>query len=179
MIGMTNKEKYINSFSGVEPSDEVKERILSMTKLKKRCSFKALSVAVAVFVMLAMAMLTVNAATDGAVGEKINEVSKEISEKITILFNGEEIEADCKTTVITDENGDKGVISTIILPGASDSSDDEKSESDDEIVFKYDKVLQDACANTIQESEETTVAFEIKVESETDALQNSSEEKQQ
>lgn len=115
--------------------------------------------------MLTMAMLTVNAATDGAVSEKINEVSKEITEKITVMFNGEEIEAYCKTTVITDENGNKGVISTIILPGVSDSSDDEKSESDDEIVFEYDKALEDACANTIQESEETTVAFEIKVES--------------
>ena len=162
---MTNKEKYINSFSGVEPSEEVKERILSMTKLKKRYSFKALAVAVAVVMLLTMAMVTVNAATDGAVGKKINEVSKEISEKITILFNGEEIEADCKTTVITDENGNKGVISTIILPGVSDSSDDEKSESDDEIVFRYYKALQDASENTIQESEETTVAFEIKVES--------------
>ena len=162
---MTNKEKYINSFLGVEPSDEVKERILSMTKLKKRYSFKALAVAVAVVMLLTMAMITVNAATDGAVGKKINEVSKEISEKITILFNGEEIEADCKTTVITDENGNKGVISTIILPGVSDSSDDEKSESDDEIVFRYYKALQDASENTIQESEETTVAFEIKVES--------------
>ena len=165
MIGMTNREKYINSFSGVEPSEEVKERILSMTKLKKRYSFKALAVAVAVVMLLTMAMVTVNAATDGAVGEKINEVSKEISEKITILFNGEEIEADCKTTVITDENGNKGVISTIILPGVSDSSDDEKSESDDEIVFEYDKALEDASANTIQKSEETTIAFEIKVES--------------
>ena len=162
---MTNKEKYINSFSGVEPSEEVKERILSMTRLKKRYSFKALAVVAAVVMLLTMAMVTVNAATDGAVGEKINEVSKEISEKITILFNGEEIEADCKTTVITDENGNKGVISTIILPGASDSSDDEKSESDDEIVFRYYKALQDASENTIQESEETTVAFEIKVES--------------
>ena len=162
---MTNKEKYINCFSGVKPSEEVKERILSMTKLKKRYSFKALAVAVAVFVMLAMAMLTANAATDGAVVEKINEVSKEISEKITILFNGEKIEADCKTTVITDENGNKGVISTIILPDASDSSKDEKSESDDEIVFAYNKALQDASAKTLQESEETTVAFEIKVES--------------
>ena len=165
MIGMTNKEKYINSFSGVEPSDKVKERILSMTKLKKRYSFKALAVAVAVVMLLTMAMVTVNAATDGAVGEKINEVSKEISEKITVLFNGEEIEADCKTETFVDENGNKGVISTIILPGVSDSSGDEKSESDDEIVFRYYKALQDASENTIQESEETTVAFEIKVES--------------
>ena len=162
---MTNKEKYINSFSGVEPSEEVKERILSMTKLKKRYSFKALAVAVAVVMLLTMAMVTVNAATDGAVGEKINEVSKEISEKITILFNGEEIEADCKTETFVDENGNKGVISTIVLPDVSDSSKDEKSESDDEIVFRYYKSLQDASENTIQESEETTVAFEIKVES--------------
>lgn len=161
---MTNKEKYINSFSGVEPSEEVKERILSMTKLKKRYSFKALAVAVAVVMLLTMAMVTVNAATDGAVGEKINEVSKEISEKITILFNGEEIEADCKTTVITDENGNKGVITTVILPGVSDSSGDENSENDDEIVFAYDKALEDTSANTIQESEETTAAFEIKKE---------------
>ena len=162
---MTNKEKYINSFSGVKPSEEVKERILSMTRLKKRYSFKALAVAVAVVMLLTMAMVTVNAATDGAVGEKINEVSKEISEKITVLFNGEEIEADCKTETFVDENGNKGVISTIILPGVSNSSGDEKSESDDEIVFRYYKELQDTSENTIQESEETTVAFEIKVES--------------
>ena len=165
MIGMTNKEKYINSFSGVKPSEEVKERILSMTRLKKRYSFKALTVAAAVVMLLTMAMVTVNAATDGAVGKKINEVSKEISEKITVLFNGEEIEADCKTETFVDENGNKGVISTIILPGVSNSSGDEKSESDDEIVFRYYKALQDASENTIQESEETTVAFEIKVES--------------
>ncbi len=158
---MTNKEKYINSFSGVEPSEEVKERILRMTKTKKRYSFKALAVAVAVFVMLAMAMLTANAATDGAVGEKINEVSKEISEKITVLFNGEEVEADCKTETFVDENGNKGVISTIILPGVSDSSDDEKSESDDEYVKV---VFEDAGAEVIQESEETTAVIEIKIE---------------
>ncbi len=161
---MTNKEKYINSFSGVEPSEEVKERILRMTKTKKRYSFKALAVAVAALIMLTVVMLTVNAATDGAVGEKINEVSKEISEKITVLFNGEEIEADCKTETFVDENGNKGVVSTIILPDVSDSSKDEKSESDDEIVFRYYKALQDASENTIQESEETTVAFEIKIE---------------
>ena len=162
---MTNKEKYINSFSGVEPSEEVKERILSMTKLKKRYSFKALAVAVAVVMLLTMAMVTVNAATDGAVGEKINEVSKEISEKITILFNGEEIEADCKTETFVDENGNKGVISTIILPGVSDSSKDEKSESDDEIVVEYDKVLEDFGEVVIQESEATTAVVEIIVES--------------
>ena len=162
---MTNKEKYINSFSGVEPSEEVKERVLSMMKLKKRYSFKALAVAVAVVMLLTMAMVTVNAATDGAVGEKINEVSKEISEKITVLFNGEEIEADCKTETFVDENGNKGVVSTIILPGVSDSSGDEKSESDDEIVVEYDKVLEDACAEVIQESEETTAVVEIIVES--------------
>ena len=162
---MTNKEKYINSFSGVEPSEEVKERVLSMTKLKKRYSFKALAVAVAVVMLLTMAMVTVNAATDGAVGEKINEVSKEISEKITILFNGEEIEADCKTETFVDENGNKGVVSTIILPGVSDSSGDEKSESDDEIVVEYDKVLEDFGEVVIQESEATTAVVEIIVES--------------
>ncbi len=161
---MTNKEKYINSFSGVEPSDEVKERILSMTRLKKRYSFKALAVAAAVVMLLTMAMVTVNAATDGAVGEKINEVSKEISEKITVLFNGEEIEADCKTETFVDENGNKGVVSTIILPGVSDSSGDEKSESYAEIVVEYDKALEDACAEVIQKSEETTAVIEIKVE---------------
>ena len=162
---MTNKEKYINSFSGVEPSEEVKERVLSMTKLKKRYSFKALAVAVAVVMLLTMAMVTVNAATDGAVGEKINEVSKEISEKITILFNGEEIEADCKTETFVDENGNKGVISTIVLPYVSDSSKDEKSESDDEIVVEYDKVLEDFGEVVIQESEATTAVVEIIVES--------------
>lgn len=137
-----------------------------MTKAKKRYSFKALTVAVAVIALLTMAMVSVNAATDGAVGEKINEAGKELGEKITILFNGEEIEADCKTETFTDENGNKGVISTVILPGVSDSPDDEKSESDDdEVVFRYYKAREDSSADTIEEAEETTVAFEIKIES--------------
>ncbi len=135
---MTNKEKYINSFSGVEPSDEIKERILNMASTKKRYSFKALAVVFAALVLIATAMFTANAATDGAIGEKISEVSKEITEKISVMFNGEEIEVTVKQTVVTDENGDSNIFE-IILP----ENPHENKQGEDEVVFELNEVMEE------------------------------------
>ena len=103
---MTNKEKYINSFSGIEPSDKVKERIMNMTMPKKKVSLRILAIAFAVLTMLAVAMLTANAATDGELAQKIADT--EVVQKFRILFNGAEMNPkDYKITEkqTTDENG--------------------------------------------------------------------------
>ena len=160
---MTNKEKYINSFSGVEPSDEIKERILNMASTKKRYSFKALAVVFAVLIMAATAMLTANAATDGAIGEKISEVSKEITEKISVMFNGEEIEVTVKQKVVTDETGDSNIFE-IILP----KNPPENAQGDDEVVFELNEVMNKFGKIVLQMSEESNEKVEIDWKTETD-----------
>ena len=164
---MTNKEKYISSFSGVEPSDEIKERILNMESTKKRYSFKALAVAVAVLVMFAAAMLTANAATDGAIGDKVIELSKEITEKISVVVNGKEIEATFNYKPITDENGKTSIVE-IVIPENLPENLPENERDEDEIVFELNKVMEDVGKIVIQKSEESTgnVEIELKTESE-------------
>lgn len=160
---MTNKEKYISSFSGVEPSDEIKERILNMASAKKRYSFKALAVVLAVLIMVAAAMLTANAATDGAIGDKVIELSKEINEKISVVVNGKEIETTFNYKPITDENGKTSIVEIVIPENLPENERDE-----DEIVFELNKVMEDVGKIVIQKSEESTenVEIELKTESE-------------
>ena len=135
---MTNKEKYISSFSGVEPSDEIKERILNMASTKKRYSLKAVAVVLAALMLIATAMLTANAATDGAIGEKVIELSKDITEKISVMFNGEEIDVTVKYTPVTDETGDSAIYE-IILP----ENPPENEQGDDEVVFELNEVMEE------------------------------------
>lgn len=160
---MTNKEKYISSFSGVEPSDEIKERILNMASTRKRSSFKALAVVLAVLIMVAAAMLTANAATDGAIGEKVIELSKEITEKISVVVNGKEIEATINYKPITDENGKTSIVEVVIPENLP-----ENEQGEDEIVFELNGVTEDVCKIVLQKSEECTenVEIELKTESE-------------
>lgn len=163
MIGMTNKEKYISSFSGVEPSDEIKERILNMASTKKRCSFKALAVAFAVLITVAAAMLTANAATDGALGEKISEATKEITKKVGVMFNGEEIEVTVKQTEVTDENGNLNVYEIILpenVPSGKDGVD----------VLELDKVMAEFCKEdsyvVIEKESGSSASFVVDIENE-------------
>ena len=164
---MTNKEKYISSFSGVEPSDEIKERIYSMASTKKRCSFKAFAVVLAVLIMVAAAMLTANAATDGAIGDKVIELSKELTQKISVIVNGKEIEATFNYKPITDENGKTSIVE-IVIPENLPENLPENERDEDEIVFELNKVMEDVGKIVIQKSEECTenVEIELKTESE-------------
>ena len=164
---MTNKEKYISSFSGVEPSDEIKERILNMASAKKRYSLKALAVVLAVLIMVAAAMLTANAATDGAIGEKVIELSKEITEKISVVVNGKEIEATINYKPITDENGKTSVVE-VVIPEDLPENLPENEQGKDEIVFELNEVMEDACKIVIQRAEESSTEFEIDLENESE-----------
>lgn len=134
---MTNKEKYINSFSGVEPSEEIRERIFNMTSTKKRSAFKTVIVVAAVILLISIVMFSVNAATGGELGAKISEAGKEISEKIIILFNDEEIAIDAEKTIITDENGEEVVSISFNLP------ETEGAETEDKIKIAMEYILSD------------------------------------
>lgn len=164
---MTNKEKYISSFSGVEPSDEIKERILNMASTKKRYSFKALAVVFAVLIMVAAAMLTANAATDGAIGDKVIELSKEITDKISVVVNGKEIEATINYKPITDDNGKTSVVE-VVIPEDLPENLPENEQGEDEIVFELNEVMEDTCKIVIQRAEENSTEFEIDLENESE-----------
>ncbi|MBQ7122417.1 MAG: hypothetical protein IJO03_09175 [Clostridia bacterium] len=158
---MTNKEKYISSFSGVEPSDEIKERILNMASTKKRCSFKALAVVFATLMLIATAMLTANAATDGALGEKIGEVSKEITEKIRVMLNGEEVDVTVKKKVLTNENGDSNIFEVIV-------PDDFPASEDGKYVLELDKMMQDIGKMVIGKEDGNSTGYEVSIETESE-----------
>lgn len=164
---MTNKEKYINSFSGVEPSDEIKERILNMASTKKRYSFKALAVVFAALMLIATAMFTANAATDGAIGEKVIELSKEITEKISVVVNGKEIEATFNYKPITDENGKTSVVE-IVIPESLPENLPENEQGEDEIVFELNEVMADFGKISIQKSDDSITKYEIDMKTESE-----------
>mgnify|MGYP003297392102 FL=1 len=138
-----------------------------MASAKKRYSFKALAVVFAVLIMVAAAMLTANAATDGAIGDKVIELSKEISEKISVVVNGKEIEATINYKPITDENGKTSIVE-VVIPEDLPENLPEKEQGEDEIVFELNEVMVDVGKIVLQESEESTenVEIELKTESE-------------
>lgn len=124
---MTNKEKYINSFSGVEPSDEFNERIFNMTEPKRRTPLRVVAVIAVVIATMMLAMLTANAAADGEIVEKISEAGK----AFVVLLNGETIKAKVDKTVITDENGNEIADVRIEIPSL------EENEAIEEILISY------------------------------------------
>ena len=112
-------------------------------------------------------MLTANAATDGAIGEKVIELSKEITEKISVVVNGKEIEATFNYKPITDENGKTSIVE-IVIPENLPENLPENERGEDEIVFELNKVMEDVGKIVIQKSEESTENVEIELKTETD-----------
>ena len=138
-----------------------------MASAKKRYSFKALAVVLAVLIMVAAAMLTANAATDGAIGDKVIELSKELTEKISVVVNGKEIEATFNYKPITDKNGKTSIVE-VVIPEDLPESLPENEQGEDEIVFELNEVMEDVGKIVLQKSEESTENVEIELKTETD-----------
>lgn len=103
-----SKKQYTDTFSNIHPSDETIERIMSMTNKKHFTVFsKTLVALVAVISILCSIGLAANAATDGAVIETVSEVFEAVSNKVTILINGKETEAEIDVSEKTDSDGKK------------------------------------------------------------------------
>lgn len=103
-----SKEQYIDTFSNIHPSNEAIERIISMTSKKQFTSIKkAIIVLAAIISIICSIGFVANAESDGSVTEKVSQVFESISNKITVLINGEETQADINVTEKTNSEGEK------------------------------------------------------------------------
>ncbi len=103
-----SKKQYIDIFSNIHPSDESIERIMRMTNKKHFIDFrKTFVVLVAAISVLSSIGLVANAATDGAVAETVSKVFESVSNKVIVLINGKESEAEIKISEEVNSNGEK------------------------------------------------------------------------
>lgn len=134
-----SKKQYTDTFSNIHPSDETIERIMSMTNKKRFTGFsKTLVALVAVISILCSIGLVVNAATDGAIAETVSEVFETVSNKITILINGKETEADINISEKTSADGEKYYEAEIKV-----DIPDSDAEVEYELQLDGDTVLED------------------------------------
>lgn len=152
-----SKKQYTDTFSNIHPSDETVERIMSMTNKKRFTGFsKTLVALVAVISILCSIGLVANAATDGDIAETVSEVFETVSNKITILINGKETEADINVTGKTSADGEKYYEAEIKMdiPDANAEVECELQLDGDTVLEDIDSALQESIEAHIY-SEET------------------------
>lgn len=96
------REQYKKAMSGVRPSAQCTERILSMTEKKQKHLKKGWIIAIAAVLVLLCALFTANAATDGAL------FNGNLFQNLRVILNGKEYELnDCVSSIegTTDEHG--------------------------------------------------------------------------
>ena len=106
-------EQYRKAMSGVRPSAQCTERILSMTEKKQTHLKKGWIIAAAAVLVLLCALFTANAATDGALFDG------RLLQGLRVWINGEDYNlSDYQVDVYTrlDENGDNVVRHDYALP---------------------------------------------------------------
>ena len=150
---MTNKEKYISSFSGVEPSDEIKERILNMTK-PKRTHFKAVVAVFAVICVLAtsasaLTLPKLKEFTSGWFSEN-DTLTQDLHSEKNIAFDDDCNELDI---ICTDIMGDKNGVLVAL---------DMTSKNTAEFKFDKDKwYLFDTCSVVFSDGTIGTVLSDV------------------
>ncbi len=142
-----SKKQYTDTFSNIHPSDETIERIMSMTNKKHFTGFsKTLVALVAVISILCSIGLVANAATDGAVAETVSEVFEAVSNKVTILINGKETEAEIDVSEKTNSDGEKYYEAEIKvdIPDAYAEVECELQLDGDTVMEDIDSALQES-----------------------------------
>lgn len=142
-----SKKQYTDTFSNIHPSDETIERIMSMTNKKIFTGFsKTLVALVAVISILCSIGLVANAATDGAVAETVSEVFEAVSNKVTILINGKETEAEIDVSEKTNSDGEKYYEAEIKvdIPDAYAEVECELQLDGDTVMEDIDSALQES-----------------------------------
>ena len=107
------REQYKKAMSGVRPSAQCTERILSMTEKKKTHLKKGWIIAAAAVLILACALFTANAATDGALFDGT------LFQNLRVYLNGEEYEMNEYLNLVedtTDKDGNPVVHYSYELP---------------------------------------------------------------
>lgn len=108
-----NKERYQNAMSGVRPSEQSMERILTMSEKKTKRVKKGWVIALAAVIVLLCALFTANAATDGAL------FNGELFQNLKVFLNGREYQLDDYVSLkeeITDQDGNAVVHYAYDLP---------------------------------------------------------------
>ena len=142
-----SKKQYTDTFSNIHPSYETIERIMSMTNKKHFTGFsKTLVALVAVISILCSIGLVANAATDGAVAETVSEVFEAVSNKVTILINGKETEAEIDVSEKTNSDGEKYYEAEIKvdIPDAYIEAKCELQLDGDTVMEDIDSALQES-----------------------------------
>lgn len=142
-----SKKQYTDTFSNIHPSDETIERIMSMTNKKHFTSFsKTLVALVAVISILCSIGLVANAATDGAVAKTVSEVFEAVSDKVTILINGKETEAEVNVSEKTNSDGEKYYEAEIKvdIPDGYVKAECELQLDEDTVMEDIDSALQES-----------------------------------
>lgn len=107
-----NKKEYKEAFSKIQPSDKVEERIMYMTNKRKFAGYRrVLITALAVISLLCSVGIFANAATDGAVGEVISQVT----EKVIVLINGKKTEQDIVLEESVGKNGETNYKGEVLI----------------------------------------------------------------
>lgn len=115
-----NRDRYKSAFYSVSPSEQVTERIMSMTNKVKNTK-RILVTVLAVIGLLVGCLISVNAATDGVVTDTLTQTAEKISSEIKIFVNGKQISSDnVKESV--DENGNVITSGNIEVPEADGST---------------------------------------------------------
>ena len=109
-------ESYKKAMSGVRPSAQCTERIITMTEKKQTHLKKGWIIAAAAVLVLLCALFTANAATDGALFDG------RLLQGLRLVFDGKEFylndyEVDVYTT--TDQNGETVVRHEYALPNGA------------------------------------------------------------
>lgn len=108
------REQYRKAMSGVRPSAQCTERILSMTEKKQKHLKKGWIIAIAAVLVLLCALFTANAATDGAL------FNGNLFQNLRVILNGKEYELNDYVASIegtTDEYGNPITHYSYDLPG--------------------------------------------------------------
>ena len=120
---------------------------MSMTNKKHFTGFsKTLVALVAVISILCSIGLVANAATDGAVAETVSEVFEAVSNKVTILINGKETEAEIDVSEKTNSDGEKYYEAEIKvdIPDAYAEVECELQLDGDTVMEDIDSALQES-----------------------------------
>lgn len=152
-----SKEQYIDTFSNIHPSNEAIERIMNMTSKKHFTSIKKTIIVLAAIITIICSIgFVANAASDGSVTEKVSQVLESISNKITVLINGEETQVDINVTEKTNAEGEKYYEAQVDVDIPEDNAEIEYEFQLDDTDSDLESVVVNSIAEYSSQSNDTS-----------------------
>lgn len=152
-----SKEQYIDTFSNIHPSNEAIERIMNMTSKKHFTSIKKTIIVLAAIISIICSIgFVANAESDGSVTEKVSQVLESISNKITVLINGEETQVDINVTEKTNAEGEKYYEAQVDVDIPEDNAEIEYEFQLDDADSDLESVVVNSIAEYSSQSNDTS-----------------------